>query len=257
MSPGGRDRDPAGGEPPRVEAVLFDLDGTVWEYRRPGAELLALAFAEAGVEPCFDMDDYVRLIDEYVEDCHTDAELRRRTFAALTAERLGDPAAGRAVADVYSRERDYRNVRALPGIREAVATLGERYRVAAVTNNSPEAQQPKLRELDLADAFERIVYAGLETPAKPDPAPFRAALAVLDVPPGRAVHVGDLAADVAGATAAGLSSVFVGESLPDDCPSPTYVVDTPADLVDPAPPWEPGSGDEGEPGTDSGTGRAE
>ena len=48
------------------DAVLFDIDGTICEYDRPGTELLPIAFSQAGVEPFFTADEYLELYPEFV-----------------------------------------------------------------------------------------------------------------------------------------------------------------------------------------------
>lgn len=154
-------------------------------------------------------------------------------------DREKDPDVARRVADAYTRERDYRNVDLLPGATEALAALNDRYRVAAVTNNAPEAQAPKFEELGVDDAFETVVYGGTDAPTKPAPEPFDVVLDRMGVAADRAVHVGDsLESDVAGATRAGLDSVWVPHERPVEevRHDPTYRVDSLRDLVDP--PWE-------------------
>lgn len=221
-----------------VDAVLFDLDDTVWEYRRSTAELLAGAFEEVGIDSWFTAADYRERIDDHVDDVDDDAELRRRCFADLATERGRDADVGRAVADAYTERRDYRDVRLLPGAREALSALGADYRLAAVTNGPPEGQPVKMEVLALESAFERVIYAGDRLPAKPDPAPFRRALDHLGVGAERAVHVGNsLRNDVAGAIEAGLRSVWIpyDRSATARGREPTYRLDSMAELVDP--PW--------------------
>lgn len=221
------------------DAVLFDLDDTVWEYRRSADEVLTVAFESVGVEPCFTAAEYVDRIPKFGDDAESEAELRRRCFGDLAAERGHDPETGERVADAYTRERDYRNVRLLPGAADALDRLRESYRVAAVTNNAPEAQRPKLDELGLEDAFETVVYGGTDAVTKPDPEPFDLVLDRLAVDADRAVHVGNsLGSDVAGATRAGVDSVWVPKDrgAVAESHAPTYRLDSLADLVDP--PWE-------------------
>jgi putative hydrolase of the HAD superfamily len=87
----------------------------------------------------------------------------------------------------------------------------------AVVSNADGTVEQQLRD----DAFCQVGSgAGVEVTAvldstvvgvaKPDPAIFRLALALLDVPPARAIHVGDTpSADVTGARAAGVRPVLV------------------------------------------------
>jgi len=221
-----------------VEAVLFDLDDTLCEYRRTGAELLAIAYDRLGVDPFFGVEHYYGRYEEFVDESDGVEDLRERCFAAIARDRGRDTEVGRELARAYAAERDHRNVRPLRGAREAVRTLSETHRLGMVTNGSPEMQRQKLDGLGIRDAFETVVYAGYDAPAKPAPDPFERALSVLDVPPERAVHVGNSpASDVEGAQAAGLRAALVPASGSVERETTAdYVLDSAADLV--SPPWQ-------------------
>jgi putative hydrolase of the HAD superfamily len=222
-----------------VEAVLFDVDDTLCRYRRPGAELLRLSFDRVGVEPFFDVEDYHERYPEFVAETDDVVSLREACFATLATERGRDPAVGRRVAEAYAAERDHRNVRPLPGAREAVERLAADHRLGVVTNGSPSMQREKLAGLGLDGAFETVVFAGYDTAPKPESEPFRRALGALSVDPERAVHVGNsLGSDVAGGHAAGVRTAWLADpdgpsATPD--PEPTYTLTSLADLHDP--PW--------------------
>lgn len=219
-----------------VDTVLFDIDDTLCAYRRSGADVLAAAFESAGVEPFFRIEDYYDRYSAFVDRTDTINELRAACFAAITDERGRDPDRGRAVAAAYTDERDQGAVDALPGACEAVASLAAEHRLGVVTNGAPRMQATKLAAIGLDDAFEVVVHAGYDAPAKPDPAPFRRALDALDADPASTVHVGNsLTADVPGAQAAGLQAAWLADgSTPD--PVPEYTLDAMTDLHDP--PWQ-------------------
>ena len=195
-----------------VDAVCFDLDDTLCVYRRSGPELLSVSFETAGVEPFFTYAEYELRYEEHLEGAASASEIRERCFADLATEEGYDPDLGREIAATYAAERDHRNVDPLPGAIDVLDTLTD-YPLALVTNSPPKTQRPKIDALGIGDRFDTIVYAGYDTPAKPDPEPFHVALSDLGCRPERAVHVGNsLTSDVAGAAAAGLASVW----LPDD-----------------------------------------
>lgn len=199
-----------------IEAVLFDVDGTLCEYRRSGRELLGVAFEHEGVEPFFAVEDYYARYGAFSERTDSVDTLREECFAAIADERGRDRALGRALARRFADERDHRDVVPLPGAHEAIEALAEGHKLGVVTNDPAETRDLKLDGIGLADAFETIVYAGYGVAPKPDPAPFHRALDALDVRPERAVHVGNsIEADVAGAHAADLRSVWVpdGENV--------------------------------------------
>jgi len=211
---------------PAVDAVLFDLDGTLVEYDRPPAELLGVAFEAAGVEPFFGVEAYFERFDDHLGPGVSIADGRADCFAEIAERRGRDPDLGRRVAAAYAAERDQSRVSALPGAVEALDALAADHALGAVTNGPPEMQTTKLEAAGLADRFETVVFAGHDAAPKPDPEPFDVALDALGVPADRAVHVGNsLSSDVAGARAAGLRSAWVpAEPGADPDPEPHYAL---------------------------------
>jgi HAD superfamily hydrolase (TIGR01509 family) len=201
-----------------VEAVCFDLDDTLVTYERSVGEVLAAAFDAAGVEQWFSADAYRAAYGDYAENADTVDELRRDCFADLADDAGRDPAVGVAVANAFEDERDQTRVDPVPGAHDLLGSL-ERP-TALVTNGAPEMQRQKLLGAGLEDAFDAVVFAGYDAPAKPAPDPFHDALDSLAVAPERTIHVGDsISSDVAGARAAGLQSVWVPAD-PDRTPDP-------------------------------------
>jgi putative hydrolase of the HAD superfamily len=193
-----------------IDAVLFDLDGTLCEYRRSTPDLLESAFADVGVEPIFTAEDYISNFEDFSEPGITIAELRSNCFAALAERRGFDPQLGREVATAYDAERDHADVELLPGAAEALETLAEDHHLGLITNGGPDMQHQKIEALDLDRWLDATVFAGHDCAYKPDPEPFERALETLGSSPEHAVYVGNsLDSDVAGAHAAGVRSVWV------------------------------------------------
>lgn len=193
-----------------IDAVLFDLDGTLCEYRRPTPELLELAFEDVGVDPFFAAEDYYAVFDDFSGPGIAVSELRSDCFAWLAEERDIDPQLGREVAAAYEAERDHTRVDLQPGAVECLDALAADHRLGLITNGGPGMQRQKLDALGLAGRFETAVFAGYDCASKPDPEPFERALSDLGTDPERAVYVGNsLDADVGGARAAGVRSVWV------------------------------------------------
>lgn len=223
-----------------IAAVCFDLDETLCQYDIPPEVVLQRAFDRVGIDPFFDVEAYRAVFDEVVDLVDDMAELRRRCFERL-ADRSGKaPSTGRAVAEAYTELRSPDRVSFLPGARELVDHCTERYKTAIVTNGVDQAQATKVEVLGLAEAVDTVVYAGVDTPAKPDPAPFELALSRLGVPAERTMFIGNsLEHDIAGATAVGMHTVWIRDESPAD-PSletnPTIEATSPAELL--PPPWE-------------------
>ncbi|MFC4550898.1 MULTISPECIES: HAD family hydrolase [Halorussus] len=217
-----------------VDAVLFDLDGTLVEYERPAGELLARSFEAAGVDPFFEFQAYLDRFDDHMGPGVSITEGRANCFAAIAEECGRDPEDARAVAAAYREERDHSRVRTLPGAADVVESLAADHALGVITNGPPDAQTAKLEASGLADRFETAVFAGYDTAAKPDPEPFEVALDALGSRPERAVFVGNsLSADVAGAHAAGLRSVwYPAEADVEPDPEPHFAFESLAALAD-------------------------
>ena len=222
---------------PPVDAVLFDIDGTLVEYERTPGDLLPLAFETTGVDPFFTAADYQARYGEFAEESEDVQDLRERCFADIARQEGRNPEVGRAVARAYAAERDHTRVDLLPDAQTVLDTLESRYSLAAVTNGGPGMQGQKLAAVGLEDRFERVVHAGYETAAKPAVEPFEAALSAVGTGAERAVYVGNSPeADVAGANRAGLRSVLYnhdGSGQP--TPQPHYLVDSLRGLMEE--PW--------------------
>lgn len=215
-----------------VTTVLFDLDDTLCEYRRPIDEVLDLVFEETGIDPFFTGADWYDVMP-VIEEAEDHMDFRNQCFGLLAENAGYDSEVGHEVAAAYNAERDFSDVRFRPGARETLDALAGEYRLGLVTNGERELQRPKLEALALSDTFEHMVFPDHETPAKPDPEPFRRALSALDARPERTLHVGNsLAADVAGAQAAGVRSVWVPHdpSLSAGSYAPDYTLETLHDL---------------------------
>jgi putative hydrolase of the HAD superfamily len=97
-----------------------------------------------------------------------------------------------------------------PHAAEVLDRLRRHVRLGLVTNGTSDLQRRKLALAGLADRFDVVVAACDIGVGKPDPAMFAATLEALDVTADEAVMVGnDLDRDIAGATAAGIRSLWI------------------------------------------------
>ena len=97
-----------------------------------------------------------------------------------------------------------------PAVGALLDRLAGRYALGLVSNGGGETQRRKLARAGLAAHFPRPVISGELGAAKPDPAPFLAALIALGVSADQALYVGDdPRRDVAGARAAGLRTCWI------------------------------------------------
>jgi len=101
----------------------------------------------------------------------------------------------------------------IAGATNALRALAARFPLAIVSDTgiaSGRAQDRVLELHGIRDLFQATIYSMDVGWAKPRPEPFRAALDVLGVKPGAAVHVGDIErTDVRGALAIGMRAIRV------------------------------------------------
>jgi HAD superfamily hydrolase (TIGR01549 family) len=184
-----------------VEAVLFDLDGTLidtddqaverlarrlhklrWPNPSNAARRLVMAAETPG-------NAFVTLLDLL----SLDAALRSLSDRLLTLRGLHTRA----------------DFRIMAGVKDMLVTLKERYRLAVVTTRDQDDTEVFLAQYELHDLFEALATCESTWRLKPHPSPVRYAARQLGVPVERCVMVGDTTVDVKSARRAGAWAVAV------------------------------------------------
>jgi mannitol-1-/sugar-/sorbitol-6-phosphatase len=183
-----------------VQAVLFDLDGTLVDSERETAEAMARALAR-GQGVTVDQDDRDFIIGRSWIAIYD-------RLAARYA--LGWSRAELIAATTVAREEVFAEVgiTVLPGARDAVARFAHLGR-ALVTGSSRDEAGQALRALGLVGVFVPKVCAEDVARSKPAPDGYLSAIATLGHPAARCVVVEDSAAGVAAGRAAGCGVIAV------------------------------------------------
>lgn len=186
----------------RPVAVLFDWDNTLID---------GWAAITAGLDAAFDAFGLPRW---------TEQEAKSRVRLSLRDSFPGLFGAEWRRAEVIFYEavsaRHLDVLRPMPGAREALAAAAACGPLAVVSNKQGPLLRREAAKLGWQQHFQALVGAGDAVADKPDPAPFRLALAACGTPASQAVwYVGDTAIDMAGARAAGLLGVLVGDAAHD------------------------------------------
>jgi HAD superfamily hydrolase (TIGR01509 family) len=178
----------------RPRALLFDLDGTLVDTDPIHIAAWQEVLRPHGID--LDEDEYRRRISG-------------RLNPAIVADyfpHLADEDARRLAARKEAMFRDAaRRLQPVAGLRELIARAHEHGIALALVTNAPEQNVRHLLEaLDLTGAFDVEVLADQLSAGKPDPLPYRHALAELDVSATDGYAFEDSVSGVRSATAAGL-----------------------------------------------------
>lgn len=183
-------------------AVVFDLDGTLIDSAPDIADALNRAIDKRGLAP-FTVEKVKEMIGGGVP------KLVERAVLAHGVSRIGLlPLAADFIK--FYRQNLTTQTTLYEGARELLEQFQNEGRgLGLCTNKQHELTIDILNELDLAKYFSAVVGERMGRPRKPDPAPLRGVLSALGVQAGQAIMVGDSAADVGCAKAAGVASVVV------------------------------------------------
>ena len=188
-----------------TEAVTIDAHGTLVSLRDP-VPALRRALAERSATR--DEDTVRRAFETEVAFYVPRSQAGRdpESLAALRSEcaRVFTEAAGADVGDFAEAFTEAIAFEEIPGARAACAALRAAGLSLAVVSNWDIGLHEHLERLGLDRAVDAIVTSAEVGARKPAPDVFLEALARLEVPAERAVHVGDDEADEAGARAAGM-----------------------------------------------------
>ena len=199
-----------------IEAVLFDLDDTLFDQRQWLDGAWRAVSADAAAVYPLDATAFHRALVEIAAGGSDRGGIIDRALAQVGL-------AGAAVAPLVSAFRSHRprRLETYPGVVEALDALARRVHVGLVTDGYPAIQRSKLAALGLHAAFDVAVFSdelGRDR-RKPHPAPFRRALDLLGLGPARVVYVGDRPdKDTAGAVALGMRAVRVRTGEYEDAP---------------------------------------
>ncbi len=191
--------------PGEIDAILFDLDGTLIETDDQAVETLTrrlkpLRWFLPGRDPA-------RVARHILISCEGPAN------SILTfLDRLG---LDDDVLDLGDRLRLMRglssplNFRPVDGVAEVLEDLSQRYHLAIVTTRSRLHAEIFLSQQKLTDLFQVIVGREDTWRIKPHPSPVRHAADLLNIPVERCLMVGDTTADIWAARSAGARSAAV------------------------------------------------
>jgi HAD superfamily hydrolase (TIGR01549 family) len=184
---------------PRLQAVLFDWDGTLVNTAEASYRCYEKLFGSYGI--AFDRDAFRRTYSPNWHLTYSALGLAEERWAEADARWLEHYCEEEVVLIDGARDALQRVRRA--GLRAGIVTSGDRARVGR-----------ELDDLGVASLFEVVVCAEDIVYRKPHPEALRLALDKLGIQPAEAVYVGDSPEDVQMARAAGVMAVGIPGGFP-------------------------------------------
>jgi pyrophosphatase PpaX len=179
----------------RIEAVLFDLDGTL-----------------------LDTSEFIFGAFEHTLARHEREVLDRETMGKMMGRALSECyekfAPGIDPEELMQRHRIFQSgnkhlVKAFPGAKQLLKNLKKRgYKVGIVTSRVGSAQE-SMDQTGISKYVDVLIDSGATKQHKPHPEPVEAGLKKLQLKPEQAVVVGDGDADVLSGKAAGVITIGV------------------------------------------------
>jgi len=183
-----------------LDAIAFDLDGTLVDSRRDLAAAVNAVRRELGLE-ALPLERVVAFVGLGAR------VLVRRALPAAVAGEDFEAAYGRFL-ELY-HDRCLEETRPYPGIEAMLDALAERFPLAVVTNKPERHTRKVLEGLGLARRLRFALGGDSLAARKPDPEPLREAARRLGVDLSRLLYVGDSAIDGETARRAGAPAALV------------------------------------------------
>ncbi|GLY30523.1 HAD family hydrolase [Kineosporia sp. NBRC 101731] len=215
---------------PTIEAVLFDLDGTLLDHESAASAALAQTCGLGPDDPALPellqvwRELEASVFGRFLAGELTFTEQRRVRVAALARHRgLGSWTDEQTDAWFAGYLQAYEaGWRAYDDVAEVVDRLVARgLKLGVVTNGQGDQQRRKLAAIGWDTLTDVVLVSGEVGVSKPDPAIFALACHRLDLPAERVLCVGDrLDLDAAAARDAGLTGVWLDRAGEGEEPGP-------------------------------------
>ena len=211
---------------PRIKAVLFDIDGTIFD-RHEAHRQIYRAFKHEFTSLFDNIDDYMlmtiyyeaeRMAGEYLYTDNDTKLIHLYQFQMFLTMLGHDDGYAQKMADFYTAY--YINTKAeIQDARKVIEQLSQQYQLGVISNGASPVQQNKLKSLGIDQLMKRVIVSGDVGMFKPDPNIFQKAADDLGLETGDCLYVGNTYDhDIMGGSEAGMLTCWFNpqKSEPDD-----------------------------------------
>ncbi|MFT4152544.1 YjjG family noncanonical pyrimidine nucleotidase [Parafilimonas sp.] len=216
--------------------LFFDLDHTLWDFETNAKETFRelhslYALHEKGIE---DFDAFFsrysfhneRLWERYTKGYVKQEELRwKRVWLALLDFKIADEPLARKMSEQFLEDLPSRRS-LFPYTTEILDYLRQKnYVLHLITNGFDNIQHSKLKHSNLTAYFKEVITSEKCGSLKPHKEIFDFALRITNAKAEESIMIGDnIEADIKGAMAAGIDTIFVNHIKAETDVQPTYTI---------------------------------
>jgi len=202
-----------------IRHIFFDLDNTLWDYRRNAKITLAKLYEEFQIKDTYgySFDEFYPYYYESNEQLWVDfrdkkvtkEELRRRRFPeAFRNMGIPDPGFSMEYESRFVGEVTDTNYM-VEGAEEILEYLKGKYGLHILSNGFEDVTHDKINGCIIKNYMTTITTAEDAGAPKPDPKAFQTALDKAGAKTGESIYIGDdWIADMMGATRFGMKAIF-------------------------------------------------
>lgn len=222
-----------------IEAVSFDVDGTLWDFQEVMRQSLRLTLKELGrtdpeAEKILDIDMMIEIRDRVAEELKgkvSNLEWIRLEAFRQTLREVGreDEDLANRLTRVYLKHR-FEDIEHFGDVLPTLTVLRERYRLSVISNGNSHPERCGLKGI-----FDFVILSQDYGVEKPDSRIFLIALEEAGCSRRALLHVGNsLENDIRGAVKAGIRCVWLNmEGLDSDTDiKPEYEISSLLELLD-------------------------
>ena len=192
----------------RFEAVLFDMDGVIFDSERAVIECWKLVAPEAGLK---DIEVFCN------RALGINSAATRELFVSMYGEDVPYDELNQKKRELFVRMFDAGLIAVKPGVRDLLSYLKENgVKTALASSTSSKSVLREIIGAGLEKYFDEIVCGDMVTRSKPEPDIWLEALRRLGVDASRAAGIEDSFNGVKSAKAAGLYTIMVPDLMQPD-----------------------------------------